>query len=250
MSTTSRPISARHLAYIAQHTAGDDRFLLELKAAARVAGIPSISIAPEQASLMQILLRLARAREVVEIGTLAGYSAIVMARALPRGGRVRTIEIDPDRAAWAKAWVAKSDVADRVEVLCGKGLEILATFQDQSADAAFIDADKANYHRYLQHCLRIVRPGGLIMADNALAFGELLKSTARDPEVLAIRRFNSRIAASRLLQAIIVPLGDGLWVGVRSSSGARPFHGGRRTTGGPRTRRRTRRGPDAGSRSR
>ncbi len=254
MSTTSRPISARHLAYIAQHTAGDDRFLLELKAAARAAGIPAISIAPAQASLMQILLRLVQAREVVEIGTLAGYSAIAMARALPPGGRVRTIEIDPDRAAFARDWVAKSDVAGRVEVLCGKGLEILPSFKDQSADAAFIDADKPNYHRYLHHCLRIVRPGGLIMADNALAFGELLKRTARDPEVLAIRRFNTRVAASRSLQAVIIPLGDGLWVGVRSSAGSRSPRRGRRSAGCSSARlsarRRARRGPDAGSHSR
>lgn len=214
MSTKSRPVTARHLAYIAEHTAGDDRFLTRLKCAARSAGIPAIWIAPEQASLMQILLRLVQAREVVEVGTLAGYSAIVMARALPNDGRVRTIEIDPQRVAFAESWAARSDVAGRVEVLRGKGLDVLPTLADHSADAAFLDADKGNYLCYLEHCLRIVRPGGLIMADNALAFGELFKKSPRDGEVKAIRRFNDRVAALRALRAIIVPLGDGLWVGV------------------------------------
>ncbi len=215
MSETSSLVTAEHFRYIAERTAREDAFLAELKRAAVAAGIPAIWIAPEQASFMQILLRAARAREVVEVGTLAGYSAIAMARALPPEGRVRTIELEAKHADFAERWVAKSDVAGRVEVHRGAGMDVLTGFAADSADAAFLDADKASYPRYLSECLRIVRPGGLILVDNAFAFGQLLDPAPSDREVGAMRAFNDHMAAVSALQSVIVPLGDGLWVGVR-----------------------------------
>lgn len=214
MSGTSTQVTAEHFDYISKHTAREDSFLAELKTAATAEGIPSIWIAPEQASFIQILLRLARAERVVEVGTLAGYSAIVMARALPRGGRVDTIEVAPKHADFARRWIARSDVADRIEVHLGGGIDTLPSFEDHSADAAFLDADKASYPRYLEDCLRIVRPGGLIMADNAFAFGQLFDANASDREVPAMRAFNEVMAKENRLQSVIVPIGDGLWVGV------------------------------------
>jgi predicted O-methyltransferase YrrM len=214
MSETSTVVTPDYFQYLAERTTGQDAFLTELKAAATAAGIPSIWIAPEQASLMQILLRGFRVREVVEVGTLAGYSAISMARALPPEGRVRTIELDAARVKFTRSWVARSDAAGKVEVFEGAGTDVLTTFASDSADAAFIDADKPNYPRYLKECMRIVRRGGLIMADNAFAYGRLFES---DPEedVKTIRAFNDQMARTRELQSVIVPIGDGLWVGVR-----------------------------------
>ena len=215
MSSTSTPVTARHLTYLAQLTVREDAFLGQLKQAAREAGIPEIWISPEQASLMQILLRAAGAREVVEVGTLAGYSAIWMARALPAGGRVRTIELDPAHARFAAEWIARSDVAGRIEVLEGAGLDILPDLTDGSADAIFLDADKTSYSAYLREGLRIVRPSGLILVDNAFAFGELFTEGSDSAEVEAVRAFNEEMARQEGLQGVIVPLGDGLWVGVR-----------------------------------
>src|SRR6266702_4577521 len=139
MSEISTLVTEGHFRYIAAHTVQEDDFLRDLKREARSAGIPSIWIAPEQASFMQILLKLAPAREVVEVGTLAGYSAIAMARALPPNGRLHTIEIVPKYAEFAKRWVARSDVAGRIEVHLGAGLDVLQTFAADSADAAFRD---------------------------------------------------------------------------------------------------------------
>ena len=215
MSETSSLVTAEHFRYVAERTAREDAFLADLKRAAVAEGIPAIWIAPEQASFMQILLRLARAREVVEVGTLAGYSAIAMARALPNDGRVRTIELERKHADFAERWVAKSDVAGRVEVHRGAGMDVLPGFAADSADAAFLDADKGSYPKYLTECLRIVRRGGLIMVDNAFAFGELFNETPGDREVGAMRAFNDHMAKVEALQSVIVPLGDGLWVGVR-----------------------------------
>jgi predicted O-methyltransferase YrrM len=215
MSESPTPITAEHLRYLAQRTTSEDAFLQDLKEAARAAGIPPIWIAPEQARLMQILLRLARARTVIEVGTLAGYSAIAMARALPPEGRVHTIEIDPKHADFAERWIAKSDVAGRVRVHRGAGKDVLPGFATESADAAFLDADKTGYRLYLDECVRILRPGGLLMVDNAFAFGRLFEAGTDDPDVAAIRDFNDHLAGHADFEKLIVPLGDGLWVAVR-----------------------------------
>src|SRR5215831_7541788 len=215
MSDVSTLVGTEHFRYIAERTTQEDEFLRELKEAAAAAGIPSIWIAPEQASFMRILLKAARAREVVEVGTLAGYSAIAMARALPPDGRVRTIELEPKHAEFAERWIARSDVAGRVQVLRGAGMDVLPKLAADSADAAFLDADKASYPRYLTECLRIVRKGGLIMVDNAFAFGQLFDAQPTDREVGAMRAFNDHMAKVRELESVIVPLGDGLWVGVK-----------------------------------
>ena len=157
MSETSSLVTAEHFRYIADRTEREDRFLTDLKSAAVREGIPAIWIAPEQASFMQILLRLARAREVVEVGTLAGYSAITMARALPKDGRVRTIELEKKHADFAERWVARSDVAGRVQVFRGAGMDVLPKFAADSADAAFLDADKASYPLYLRDLVEVTR---------------------------------------------------------------------------------------------
>lgn len=214
MSQESMRVSADHYAYIAAHTRPEDPFLQDLKKQASAAGIPSIAIAPEQASFMQVLLRSAGAKRVVEVGTLAGYSSISMARALPADGKVTTVEFEPKHADFAEEWIAKSDVAGRIEVLRGAGVEVLPTLPDDSADVAFLDADKVNYPAYLTECLRIVRKGGMILVDNAFAFGHLLATEEVSESVAAIRKFNDQVAAHPRLQGVIVPLGDGLWVTV------------------------------------
>lgn len=215
MSARSSVVSEAHFEYLAARTAGDDAFLKKLKRAAAGAGMPAIWISPEQASFMQILLKATGAREVIEVGTLAGYSAISMARALPKEGRVRTIELNGEFADFAERWIATSDVAGRVEVHRGAGLDVLPRFETGSADAAFLDADKANYPGYLEESLRIVRRGGLILVDNAFAFGQLLDKRPTDREVPAVRKFNEIMAKEPRVRAIIVPIGDGLWVGVK-----------------------------------
>ena len=216
MSDSSTRLGDAHFAYIAARTRGDDAFLADLKEAARTAGLPAIWIAPEQASFLQVLLRASRARDVVEVGTLAGYSAIAMARALPADGTLRTIEFEPKHADFAEAWIARSDVAGRVRVHRGDGRTVLEGFGDASADAMFIDADKAGYETYFRHALRIVRPGGLILCDNALAFGHVLDESSDDASVRHIQRFNETVARERDVQGVIVPIGDGVWACVRS----------------------------------
>ncbi len=211
----STEVTTEQLAYLAGHTRCEDEFLRSLKAAAIEAGLPPIWIAPEQGSFIQILLRLAGAKEVIEVGTLAGYSAIWMARALPANGLVRTIEVSGKHADFAGRWVSRSDVAGKIRIYRGAGKDILPKFKPGSVDAFFIDADKPSYPMYLNYALQLVRTGGLILADNAFAFGELFDRSSREREVEAMRAFNEIMAQERTLQSIIIPIGDGLWVAVK-----------------------------------
>ena len=215
MSEQSTPVDERLFQYIESHTTGEDEYLQRLKQEARTAGLPPIWISPGQAAFLQILLRAARARTVVEVGTLAGYSAIAMARALPEGGRVTTIELEAAHAAFAERWIQRSDVADRIQLLRGAGSDVLRTLPDDSADVVFLDADKPSYPLYLREALRILHRGGILLADNALAHGELFDTASTNSSAIAMKAFNEVIVKERALQSVIVPLGDGIWVGVR-----------------------------------
>ena len=106
-------------------------------------------------------------------------------------------------------------MADRVTVHRGDGRVVLESFDDASADAMFIDADKAGYETYFRHALRIVRPGGMILCDNALAFGNILDTSSEDPSVRHIQHFNELVAQDPGVHGVIVPIGDGVWVCVR-----------------------------------
>jgi predicted O-methyltransferase YrrM len=129
---------------------------------------------------------------------------------------VRTIEVDDRHADFAERWIARSDVAHKIDLRRGAGCDVLPGLAAESADAAFIDADKVNYRRYLEESLRILRPGGFVMADNALAYGHLLDSGPVDPNVQTLREFNDHVAGRADVEGVIVPLGDGLWVCVKT----------------------------------
>ncbi len=209
------PLDPGLLQYLRMHLPEEEAFLGRLRAEAETAGLPPISIPWEQAFFLRLLLRATGARRVLEVGTLGGYSALAMALGLPEEGWVDTLEVDPERADFARDQVRRSPVPGRVRVHQGDATELLPDFQDGAYDAAFLDADKANYPRYLEHALRLVRSGGLILADNAFAFGQLLDAEPEEPGVEAIRAFNTLVPRTAGLRALILPLGDGLWFGVR-----------------------------------
>lgn len=215
MSKDSTAVGPEHFAFIAGHTLPEDAFLGELRQAAARSGLPVIHIAPEQAAFLHIVLRAAKAAEVVEVGTLGGYSAIAMARALPPHGRVLTLEIEPAHAEFARCWIARSDVAGRIEVRLGDARRTLAELPADSADAVFLDADKEGYVEYLRHAMRILRTGGLLLADNVLAGGAVIDAQSTSPTARAIRAFHAAVAATPGLHPIIVPLGDGCLLAVK-----------------------------------
>lgn len=215
MSKDSTPVGPEVFACIAAHTIPEDAYLRDLRLAAHAAGLPEIHIAPEQAAFLHLVLRAARARHVVEVGTLGGYSAIAMARALPPRGRLTTLEIDNKHAAFARDWIARSDVKNKIEVLVGDAKATLPTLPTQSADAVFLDADKTGYTAYLPEAMRLLKPGGLLLADNVLASGAIADAKATGETAVAMRAFLAAVQATAGLRAVIVPLGDGCLFGVK-----------------------------------
>ena len=159
------------------------------------------------------MLRAAKARVVVEVGTLGGYSAIAMARGLPADGLVITHEIDPHHAAFAREWIARSDQRGKVDVRLGDAADTLRAVPAESADGMFLDADKPGYVTYLQHAMRILRPGGVLLADNVLAGGDVARGATAT--AAAMRAFLGAVHATTSLRSVIVPLGDGCLFGVK-----------------------------------
>lgn len=203
--------------YVEGLFAPEDDVLRALKAEIARQGLPEISISPGLGRALQVLLRAAGARQVLEIGTLGGYSAVWMARALPPGGRLVSLEVDPDRAALARGFVERAGLADVVEVRVGDARELLPELvraRPGRFDAAFVDADKESYESYLTHARQLVRPGGLILADNAFWSGRVLDEAPEDDGTRGIQAFNRRLAEDPGLVSTILPVGDGLAVAV------------------------------------
>ncbi len=174
-------------------------------------GIPAIQVGPSDGQTVALLLRLANAKKVVEVGTLVGYSAIHMARAMGEGGTVWTIEYEPKHAEVARGNFVAAGVADRVEVLVGAGRDVLPTLVDKGPfDAVFIDADKQNYDFYGAWAIENLRKGGLVLGDNSYLFGELLDDSDR---ARAMRSFHELVAKS--CDSVCCPTPDGLVIGIK-----------------------------------
>jgi caffeoyl-CoA O-methyltransferase len=174
-------------------------------------GMPPISLAPSEAKLLQLLTRLHGTRSAIEVGTLAGYSALHIARGLQHGGVLHTIELDPRHARIASENIAASGLAERVRVHVGSAAEILERLRSQAPfDLVFLDADKEGYPEYAKWAAECLRPGGLLIADNAYYFGALLD--AHDA-ARAMRRFHETLPDH--FDSVCVPTPDGLVVAIR-----------------------------------
>ncbi|MFJ2640969.1 MULTISPECIES: O-methyltransferase [unclassified Streptomyces] len=168
------------------------------------AGLPAIQVAANQGKLLNLLARLQGARTVLEIGTLGGYSTIWLARALPEGGRVVTLEADPAYAEVARANIERAGLADVVEIRVGRALDTLPELAAEGHgpfDVVFIDADKPSNPDYLAWSLKLTRPGSLIVADNVVRDGEVVDGASEDPKVQGVRRFTELVAAEPTLTA-------------------------------------------------
>lgn len=214
MSKTSTPVDEALFAFLRGKTTQEDDYLRDLRHAARAAGLPEIHISVEQATFLRLVLRAMNAKNVVEVGTLGGYSAIGMARGMPADGRILTHEIDEKHAAFAREWIANSDQKGKIEVRVGPAAETLASLPDGQFDAIFVDADKTGYVGYLEHALRLLRPGGALFADNVLASGHIADGTGE--KEVALRAFLDAATASPELEGLVVAVGDGIYYGVKN----------------------------------
>lgn len=200
------------LDWLADRHAPHDEALQRAYDASAANGFRPIQLEPSEGRLLSLLMRMIGARRVVEIGTLAGYSAIWLARGLAPGGRLWTIERDERAAAIARENLVAAGVADHVEVRQGDAAAALAELAAEGPfDAVFVDADKLSYPAYGDWAAEQLRPGGLLIADNTLVFGELLDED--DERAAAMRRFHEDAAAR--FESVNVPTPDGLLLGLR-----------------------------------
>jgi predicted O-methyltransferase YrrM len=171
------------------------------------AGLPDISVSPAQGKLLHLLALGQGARRILEIGTLGGYSAIWLARALPSGGRLITLESDPVHAEVARANLANAGLAGVSEVRTGRALDTLPLLEsagDGPFDLVFVDADKPSYPDYLAWSVRLSRPGTLIIADNVVRDGDVIDAASKLPGVQGVRRFMEAMAAEPRVSATVV----------------------------------------------
>lgn len=191
-------------------------------AANHAAKLPAIDITPLQGSFLELLVRMSGARRILEIGTLGGYSTIWLARALPKDGRVTTLELEPHHAAVARANFQHADVHKKIDILLGPAADTLRSLiKKKSApfDLIFIDADKSGYPEYLTLSLKLSRPGTVIVADNVVRDGKVINSRSKDQSIQGVRRFIELVAAEPRLRATVLQTVcgkgyDGFFIGV------------------------------------
>jgi predicted O-methyltransferase YrrM len=168
------------------------------------AGLPEIDVAPNQGKFLHLLARLRGARRILEIGTLGGYSTIWLARALPAGGEMVTLEFEPKHAKVATANISRAGLAQVVDIRVGAALESLARLVEEGVepfDMIFIDADKPNNPNYLEWAMKLSRVGTLIVLDNVIRDGEVADASSLDEKVIGVRRCLDKMAAEPRLEA-------------------------------------------------
>jgi predicted O-methyltransferase YrrM len=184
--------------YIAENFLDDDPALDAALQASEAAGMPAIQVAPLQGKLLMMLAASMGARNILEIGTLGGYSTIWLARGLAEGGRLITLDQNPDYAAVARSNIAHAGLTDRVEVRVGTALGTLPKLEAEGAgpfDLVFIDADKPNMPDYFDWAVKLARRGSLIVVDNVVREGAILAARSENAHVQGLRRFYARAAA-------------------------------------------------------
>jgi predicted O-methyltransferase YrrM len=199
--------------YLSELTAGEDDALRHARERAAAGGMPPVSA--DTGAFLRVAARWSGAQAAVEIGSGAGYSGIWLARGLSPKATLTTIEVDPEHQRLAKASYEEAGVSNRIRAILGRALDVLPRLSDGGYDLAFIDARKDEYPKYLEHALRLVRPGGIILADNVLWSGRVVDGSAHDPATEGIREFNRRLFARPDFSSVIVPLRDGVAIARR-----------------------------------
>lgn len=206
-------------AYLQEVFGREDELLRDLRAAAKAAGLPEISVSSDVGRLLDLLVRTTRAKRIVEFGTLGGYSGVWLARALAPGGKLTTVEIDPARAEFARGWFERAGLGDRVEVVVGAALDVLPSILKGIApgelDVAFVDAVKTEYPAYFEALRGHIGPGGLYIADNALGSMSWWIDQEGVPDRDGVDRANRMAADDPDFDAACVPIREGVMVARR-----------------------------------
>jgi caffeoyl-CoA O-methyltransferase len=205
-------------AYVTRLYAPEDELLADVRARSAAAGLPDIQVAPLDGRHLEVLARLSGARRAVEIGTLGGYSGVALLRGMGADGRLDTIELDPHHAEIARETFSRAGFTNHARVHVGPAVEVLPGLAPEGPfDLVFIDADKDGYPHYLAWAADHLRPGGLVLLDNAFLFGHLPEKPAgqRATSIKAMQSVHETLARGGKFRATVLPTGEGLAVGVR-----------------------------------
>ena len=205
-------IDDRTAAYLRRFGETEDEPLRAARARSEEADIPAIAI--DAGAVLRLLARLVRARHVCEVGTGGGYSGLWLLGGMDERGNLTTIELDSDRQSLAQRAFTEGGYASRVRSMLGAALQVLPKLADGNYDIVFLDAVKAEYSEYLEHAKRLLRPGGVLVADNVLWQGTIADDSISDADTDALREFNEAVREDPTLQGAILPVGDGLLVAV------------------------------------
>lgn len=174
----------------------------------------NLQIAPEQAAFMQMIARLMEVRAVLEVGTFTGYSALALAEAMPESGRIITCDVNEEWTAIARRYWRDAGVDSKIDLEIGDARETLDTLISRGHagrfDLAFIDADKENYDTYYEQCLKLMRPGGLILIDNTLWYRQVIDPETNDPDTAALKALNQKLYEDARITLCMLPVGDGM----------------------------------------
>lgn len=193
--------------YLCDRTQAHDETLEAVLQASEQAGLPAINVAPNQGKLLQMLARLRGARRILELGTLAGYSTIWLARALPADGTLLTLEAVDEHAEIARRNIERAGLSGVASVIEGDAVDTLEAFVRDGIppfDFIFLDADKKSYPRYLELALRLSRPGTVIVADNVIRRGRIADADSTDPDVIGLRAFLDMLASDRRISSTAI----------------------------------------------
>ena len=225
MSNRTITVDDRLYDYLLGASLREADVLRRLRAETQAMPNATMQISPEQGQFMALLVKLVGARKIIEIGTFTGYSALCMAQALPRDGRIVACDISAEWTAIAVRYWAEAGVAGRIELRLAPALEttraLIEAGEGLTFDLAFIDADKQNYGAYYEAALELLRPGGLILVDNTLWYGRVADGEVQDVDTVAIRAFNVQLRDDPRVDLSLLPIGDGLTLArKRDASGA------------------------------
>ena len=220
MSNRTIQLTDKLYEYLLQNGVRESDVAKELRATTKATiAWHQMQIAPEQGAFMALLIRLMGAKRTLEIGTFTGYSALIVAEALPDDGRVVACDVSAEWTAIGRPFWEKASVDHKIDLRLAPGLDtlnqLLTDGERNSFDFAFIDADKSNYDGYYECCLELLRSGGLIAIDNVLWNGGVVNDDLQDEDTLAIRALNRKVIADDRVDATLTPIGDGLTLAIK-----------------------------------
>jgi predicted O-methyltransferase YrrM len=219
MTNKTVNLDERLYRYLLSVSLREPEVLRELREETAALPDAGMQVAPEQGQFMALLARLTGARRVLEVGVFTGYSSTAFALALPEDGRITACDLSEAWTAVARRYWAKAGVSDRIELHLGPALEtldrLIGAGESGRYDLAFIDADKENSLSYYERCLQLLRPGGLLLVDNALWDGKVADPDADDADTRAIRELNLRARDDARVEISLLPLADGLLLALK-----------------------------------